>query len=61
MFGEGDGKLATGPLRDIVVPIEKLKHDYRAAMAWNHDTGKLKRGRARELGMEELLEGWLDG
>jgi len=61
MFGEGDGKLATGPLRDIVVPIEKLKHDYRAAMAWNHDTGKLRRSRARELGMEELLEGWLDG
>jgi aldehyde:ferredoxin oxidoreductase len=61
MFGEGDGKLTVGPLRDIVVPIEHLRRDYSAAMGWNPDTGRLHRKRAAELGMEEMLSGFLDG
>ncbi len=61
MFGAGDGKLTTGPLRDIVVPIEELRRDYFGAMGWNADTGRLQRKRAAELGMEELLAGYLDG
>ena len=61
MFGEGDGKLAQGPLRDIVVPIERLTADYRSAMGWNQQTGKLSRARAERLGIGALLDGYLDG
>jgi aldehyde:ferredoxin oxidoreductase len=61
MFGGADGKLAAGPLRDIVVPIDRLRRDYHAAMAWSDDTGRLARTRAQGLGIEQLLEGYLDG
>jgi aldehyde:ferredoxin oxidoreductase len=60
MFGEGDGKLEAGPLRGIVVPIERLRGDYYAAMGWNAKTGKLSRARAEKLQVAELLDGWLD-
>jgi aldehyde:ferredoxin oxidoreductase len=61
MFGEGDGKLAHGPLRDVVVPLAALTRDYQAAMRWNPETGRLARGRAVELGIDALLDGYLDG
>ncbi|HEY8089527.1 MAG TPA: aldehyde ferredoxin oxidoreductase family protein [Polyangiaceae bacterium] len=61
MFGEGDGLLDAGPNRGVVVPIERLRKDFRGAMGWDDATGKLARSRARKLGMEGLLEGWLEG
>jgi aldehyde:ferredoxin oxidoreductase len=62
MFGEGpDGKLSVGPLRDIVVPIERLRKDYSSAMGWNSESGRLSRARAAALGIDELLDGYLDG
>jgi aldehyde:ferredoxin oxidoreductase len=60
MFGEGDGLLDAGPNKGIVVPIARLRRDYREAMGWNQETGKLARSRAERLGMAELLDGWLD-
>jgi aldehyde:ferredoxin oxidoreductase len=61
MVGEGDGRLEAGPLRGIVVPIERLRGDYYAAMGWNFDTGKLARSRAEKLGIAELLGGLVEG
>ncbi|MEM1417420.1 MAG: aldehyde ferredoxin oxidoreductase C-terminal domain-containing protein [Myxococcota bacterium] len=55
MFGRGDGLLKVGPLRDIDVPIEKLKGDFHAAMGWHPETGKLDASRAERLGIHELL------
>lgn len=60
MFGAGDGKLSSGPLKDIVVPIEALKRDYNTAMKWNHDSGRVSRARAEQLGIDGLLDGYLD-
>jgi len=60
MFGEGDGLLDAGPNKGIVVPIARLRRDYRETMGWNQETGKLARSRAERLGMAELLDGWLD-
>jgi aldehyde:ferredoxin oxidoreductase len=60
MFGRGDGLLEAGPLRGVDVPIERLRGDYYGAMGWNAETGKLARGRAEQLGIAELLDGWLD-
>ncbi len=61
MLGQGDGLLQAGPLKGVTVPLAELKHDYYAAMHWNSDNGHLARERARHLGIEELLEGFLDG
>jgi aldehyde:ferredoxin oxidoreductase len=61
IFGAGDGKLTSGPLRDVVVPIDQLRRDFQAVMAWNPETGRLRRDRAQALGLEQLLEGYLDG
>lgn len=55
MFGEGDGLLDAGPLRGIVVPIERLRKDYYDAMGWSVETGRLSRARAERLGLAELL------
>jgi len=60
MFGEGDGKLAAGPLKDVVVPIEALRKDYWAAMRWSAESGRLSRARAEELGIAELLGEWVE-
>jgi len=59
MMGRGDGHLAEGPLRDISVPIERLKKDYQKAMTWNPASGKLSKVRAAELGIDDLLEGYV--
>ncbi len=60
MLGQGDGLLADGPLRGVTVPLDQLKHDYYTAMRWNPETGHLQAKRARELGIDGLLAGYLD-
>ena len=61
MLGEGDGNLDAGPLKGKRVPLPVLRDDYFAKMGWNPTTGKLSRARAAELGLTELLDGYLDG
>lgn len=59
MLGEGDGKLSEGPLAGVTVPLLALRRDYFDAMRWDPDSGHLSRERARALGIEALLEGYL--
>lgn len=60
MLGEGDGNLAAGPLKGIRVALPVLKDDYYTNMKWNTSTGDLSRARATELGMSEILDGYLE-
>jgi hypothetical protein len=60
MLGEGDGQLDAGPLKGIRVPLPMLRDDYYKSMQWNTSTGHLARARATELGMAELLDGYLE-
>ncbi|MDX2168552.1 MAG: aldehyde ferredoxin oxidoreductase family protein [Deltaproteobacteria bacterium] len=60
MLGEGDGNLQNGPLKGVTVPLPQLKDDYYRAMHWNPQTGNLAKARADQLGMSELLQGYLD-
>jgi len=60
MLGEGDGLLTAGPLRGIQVPLLSLRDDYFDAMCWNKKSGALSQSRAKELGIDVLLEGYLD-
>jgi aldehyde:ferredoxin oxidoreductase len=59
-MGQGDGLLDDGPLRGVTVPLEELRRDYYTAMHWNPQTGNLSAQRARELGIDQLLAGYLD-
>jgi aldehyde:ferredoxin oxidoreductase len=59
MLGEGDGNLEAGPLKGIEVPLLELRRDYYQAMSWDPETGHLARARAAELGIDELLDGYL--
>jgi aldehyde:ferredoxin oxidoreductase len=59
MLGEGDGNLKAGPLAGITVPLIQLRTDYYAAMHWDPETGHLSRARADELGLAELLDGYV--
>jgi aldehyde:ferredoxin oxidoreductase len=61
MLGEGDGNLSAGPLKGVRVPLPVLKDDYYQAMRWNPQTGALSAARARELGIAELLQGYVEG
>ncbi len=61
MLGEGDGALTAGPLRGVKVALPVLRDDYLSAMHWGRDSGRLSRTRAKELGIEGLLEGFLEG
>ena len=61
MLGEGDGALTAGPLRGVKVALPLLRDDYLSAMHWGRDSGRLSRARAKELGIEVLLEGYLEG
>lgn len=58
IFGEGDGRLSSGPLRDITVPIEALRKDYYRAQRQDPETGRVSAARAAELGIDDLLEGY---
>lgn len=60
MLGQGDGKLPTGPLKDITVPLLDLKNDYYRAMGWNPETGHLSRARADQLGLTPLLSEFVE-
>jgi aldehyde:ferredoxin oxidoreductase len=60
LVGEGDGKLNAGPLRGIVVPIDRLRRDYFGAMDWNPETGRVSRQRAERLGIASLLGEYVD-
>lgn len=60
MLGEGDGNLPAGPLKGIRVPLPVLKDDYYTNMKWNTSTGNLSKARAAELGMAEILDGYLE-
>ena len=60
MMGQGDGLLTEGPLRGVTVPLDALRRDYYTAMHWNTETGHLGAQRARELGIDGLLAGYLD-
>jgi aldehyde:ferredoxin oxidoreductase len=60
MLGEGDGQLEAGPLKGIRVPLPVLRDDYYKSMHWNTTTGHLARSRAAELGMADLLDGYLE-
>jgi aldehyde:ferredoxin oxidoreductase len=59
MIGEGDGLLASGPLAGVRVPLAQLKRDYYDAMHWDAESGRLRRDRAEQLGLAEMLEGQL--
>lgn len=59
MLGEGDGNLPAGPLAGITVPLVRLRKDYFDAMKWDTDTGHLSKARAKELGLDDLLEGYV--
>jgi len=60
MLGEGDGNLTAGPLKGIRVPLPVLRDDYYDHMHWNKTTGNLAKSRAAELGMAEILEGYVE-
>ena len=59
MMGEGDGNLPAGPLKGVRVPLPLLRDEYHDAMHWDRASGKLTRARARELGIDDLLDGYL--
>jgi aldehyde:ferredoxin oxidoreductase len=61
MLGEGDGHMSEGPLKGVRVPLYDLRNDYFRSMHWNADSGLLAKQRADELGMTELLAGYVDG
>ena len=60
MLGEGDGNLNAGPLKGIRVPLPVLRDDYYKSMQWSTTTGHLAKARAQELGMADLLAGYLE-
>ncbi|MCC6747547.1 MAG: aldehyde ferredoxin oxidoreductase family protein [Deltaproteobacteria bacterium] len=60
LLGEGDGLLTAGPLKGVTVPLRELRRDYFEALGCNPETGRLRRARAEELGLTELLGEWVD-
>jgi aldehyde:ferredoxin oxidoreductase len=60
MLGEGDGLLDRGPLQGVRVPLLQLRDDYFREMHWSPTTGNLQAQRAKELGLSELLSGYLE-
>src|SRR3569623_1880818 len=59
MLGEGDDNLGAGPLKGVRVPLPMLRDDYYTAMHWNRDSGMISKARATELGMADLLAGYV--
>jgi aldehyde:ferredoxin oxidoreductase len=58
MMGEGDGNLDAGPLKGVRVALPVLRDDYHDAMKWDRTSGQVSSKRAKELGMDELLDGF---
>ena len=44
----------------VRVPLPVLRDDYHDAMKWGRASGKVARARAQELGIAELLEGYVE-
>ena len=44
----------------VAAQLHELRRDYYTAMHWNPETGHLQTQRARELGIDGLLAGYLD-
>lgn len=61
MLGQGDGLLKVGPLKGRTAPLLELKKDFYDAMAWDQQTGQLRRERADALGLTGLLTGYVEG
>ena len=61
MAGTDEGRLGAGPLKGITVPLEAMRNDYFNAMSWDPTSGLLRRTRADELGLTDLLEPYLAG
>lgn len=59
MMGEGDGNLLAGPLKGVRVPLPVLRDQYLDAMAWDRERGTVSAARAKELGIDRLLDGYL--
>ncbi len=59
MLGTGDGMLKAGPLKGVSVPLIELRNDFFAGMGWDPTSGRLDAARAKKLGIDELLEGYL--
>ena len=59
MLGEGDGLLKEGPLRGESPDLIQLRTDYHQAMRWDPETGLLKKSRAKQLGIDGLLGGFV--
>lgn len=60
LMGQGDGNLPAGPLKGVRVPLPVLRDDYFSHMRWSPKTGRLSKARADELGMGELLAGYVE-
>jgi hypothetical protein len=43
----------------VRVPLPMLRDDYYSAMQWNRDSGMISKARATELGMADLLAGYV--
>jgi len=59
MMGQEDGLLEAGPLKGQQPPLIQLRKDYHAAMSWDEDSGFISKQRAQELGLSELLDGFV--
>jgi aldehyde:ferredoxin oxidoreductase len=60
MMGEGDGNLNAGPLKGVRTSLPVLKDDYYDAMQWHKTTGNISKARAEQLGMSQLLDGFIE-
>jgi aldehyde:ferredoxin oxidoreductase len=50
----GNPPLAAGPTRGVTLDFEGLKHQYFEAMGFDFDTGRFRKERLRELGLEDV-------
>jgi aldehyde:ferredoxin oxidoreductase len=55
MIGEGDARLAKGPLAGIEVDQTRLVRDYYQAMGWDFETGAVRPEKLEELGLERIV------
>ncbi|MDY6965558.1 MAG: aldehyde ferredoxin oxidoreductase family protein [Halobacteriota archaeon] len=52
----GKPPLASGPTANITVDVKSMAKDYYKAMQWDWDSGRPKKERLLELGLEEIAE-----
>jgi len=51
----GNPPLRVGPLKDITIDFESLKRQYYEAMGFEPDTGRIRKERVVELGLQDVL------